>query len=172
MRPLASPRLTALAISAALTLGAAAPAFADEARPSRPAAPVGDRASLPDADGVSDALAAVQKAVAGLLAAVSSGNVAGAVPQLTSTLTSLVDSVVATALGGGGLPGLAGLPALPALPGLAPPDLPVDAPVNPPLDTGSLPVDTGSLPVDTGSLPVKPPLDTGSLPVTLPAPAR
>ncbi|XIE79977.1 hypothetical protein AB6O49_22285 [Streptomyces sp. SBR177] len=48
MRPHASPRLTALAISAALTLGTAGPAFADEHRPSRPATHAGVRAPLPD----------------------------------------------------------------------------------------------------------------------------
>ncbi|MFC9729354.1 hypothetical protein ACFWGM_38260 [Streptomyces roseolus] len=49
MRPLATRRLTALAISAALALGTAGPAFADDHRPSRTAADRAARAPLPDA---------------------------------------------------------------------------------------------------------------------------
>ncbi|WP_137993661.1 hypothetical protein [Streptomyces vilmorinianum] len=83
------------------------------------------------ADLVGDALATVEKAVAGLLAAVTSGDAAGVVPQVTATLTSLVNMVVATVLGSGlPAPDLAGLPALPALPK---PDLPVEAPVELPV---------------------------------------
>lgn len=128
MRPRASRRLTALAISAVLTLGAAAPALADEARPSGPAAHADTRAPLPDAvaqaapaDGVTDALAAVQKAVADLLASVSPSSATGLIPQLTGTLTSLVGSLVTT-LTGVGLP-------------------PVQVPAKPPVDLGSLPVE-------------------------------
>ncbi|MFE0645475.1 hypothetical protein ACFW2Y_28285, partial [Streptomyces sp. NPDC058877] len=61
------------------------------------------------ADVVSEALAGVEEAVAALLAAVTSGDAAGVVPQVTSTLTSLVNLAVATVLG-------SGLPA-PDLPG-------------------------------------------------------
>ncbi|MER7533297.1 hypothetical protein ABTX77_00730 [Streptomyces sp. NPDC097704] len=88
------------------------------------------------ADVVSDALASVEKAVAGLLAAVTSGDAGGVVPQVTSTLTSLVNLAVSTVLGSGlPTPDLAGLPALPQLP-VTPPELPVAAPelpVTPPL---------------------------------------
>ncbi|WP_328942841.1 hypothetical protein OG259_15705 [Streptomyces sp. NBC_00250] len=98
-------------------------------------------------DVVTDALATVEKAVAALLAAVTSGDAGGVVPQVTATLTSLVNLAVATVLGSGlPAPDLAGLPALPALPATVP-ELPVDPP--------ELPVDPPELPVD---LPVKPPL--------------
>ncbi|GAA3074498.1 hypothetical protein GCM10017562_48010 [Streptomyces roseofulvus] len=266
MRPLASRRLTALAISAALTLGMAGPAFADEHRPSRAAdraahAPLPDAAALltqaealgdmgavatpvadlltaalkaddgqlpaadaealkakiqaaldkaketvpaplpetpgtPElpvtppavdtpaelpakppvtlpvaagakaaaaakaapADVVDDALASVEKAVAGLLAAVTSGNAAGVVPQVTATLTSLVNLAVATVLGSGlPAPDLPGLPALPSLP-VEVPELPVDPPVEAP-----------ELPVEA---PVKPPVAVPELPVKPPLPVR
>ncbi|MFF9195189.1 hypothetical protein ACF09L_08280 [Streptomyces sp. NPDC014779] len=265
MRPHASPRLTALAISAALTLGTAGPAFADEHRPSRPATHAGVRAPLPDsatllaqakalgelgsvstpvtelitaalkaddgqlpaadaaafkakiqtavdeakgaapaplpetpaaetpvtppaaetpvtppaasaatspvasalpagaraaapADLVGDALATVQKAVAELLAAVTSGNATGVVPQVTATLTSLVNLAVSTVLGSGlPAPDLPGLPTLPALP--------ADLPVKPPVSTGDLPVKP---PVSTDTLPVKPPVSADTLPVKPP----
>ncbi|WP_369146188.1 hypothetical protein [Streptomyces sp. R44] len=107
-----------------------------------------DAAALADgkaapADVVSDALASVEKAVAGLLAAVTSGDAGGVVPQVTSTLTSLVNLAVATVLGSGlPAPDLPGLPKLPALPVTAP-ELPVDPPVAAP------------------ELPVKPPLPLG-----------
>ncbi|MFI8322319.1 hypothetical protein [Streptomyces sp. NPDC085529] len=271
MRPLASRRLPALAISAALTLGMAGPAFADEHRPSHAAdraahAPLPDAAALltqtealgdmgavatpvtdlltaalkaddgrlpaadaealkakiqaaldkaketvpaplpetpgtpelpaPDlpvtppavdtpaelpakppvtlpvaagakaavtaqaapADVVDDALASVEKAVAGLLAAVTSGNAAGVVPQATATLTSLVNLAVATVLGSGlPAPDLPGLPALPSLP-VEVPELPVDPPVEAP-----------ELPVEA---PVKPPVAAPELPVKPPLPVR
>ncbi|MFI9747385.1 hypothetical protein [Streptomyces sp. NPDC052494] len=106
------------------------------------------------ADVVDDALATVEKAVAALLAAVTSGDAGGVVPQVTATLTSLVNLAVATVLGSGlPAPDLAGLPALPALP-VAVPELPVDPPELP-VDPPELPVDT---PVDVPDLPVKPPL--------------
>ncbi|MFI1657536.1 hypothetical protein ACH4ZU_21855 [Streptomyces sp. NPDC020472] len=209
MRPLATRHLTALAISAAVTLGTAGPAFADEHHPS-PAvdraahAPLPDAtapparaealddlgsvatpvaelvtaaldadsgrlsaadaeafkaeiatavdqakatASLPDApaapelpaapaDVVSDALASVEKTVAALLATVTSGGTGGLVPQVTSTLTSLVNLVTGTLLGGG-------LPTLPAPTALAP-EVPATAPelpVKPPAAAPELPVD-------------------------------
>ncbi|MFI8999782.1 hypothetical protein [Streptomyces sp. NPDC053541] len=256
MRPHASPRLTALAISAALALGTAGPAVADEHRPSRPATHAGVRAPLPDsatllaqaealgelgsvstpvtelitaalkaddgqlpaadaaafkakiqtavdeakgaapaplpetpaaetpvtppaasaatspvtsalpagaraaapADLVGDALATVQKAVAELLAAVTSGNATGVVPQVTATLTSLVNLAVSTVLGSGlPAPDLPGLPTLPALP--------ADLPVKPPVSTGDLPVKP---PVSTDTLPVKPPVSADTLPVKPP----
>ncbi|MEV6331801.1 hypothetical protein [Streptomyces sp. NPDC051909] len=286
MRPHALPRFTALAISAALTLGMAGPAFADEHRPSRPAAHAGARAPLPDAaallaqadalgelgsvstpvtelitavlkaddgqlpaadaeafkekiatavdaaketapaplpetpvtppaaetpvtppaaetpvtppavetpaaassvtsavtapvtsaipvgvraaapaDVVGDALATVQKAVADLLAAVTSGNATGVVPQVTATLTSLVNLVVATVLGSGlPAPDLAGLPTLPSLP------VSTDTlPVKPPVSTGDLPVKP---PVSTDTLPVTPPVSTDALPATPALPVR
>ncbi|MEU2241634.1 hypothetical protein ABZ572_19770 [Streptomyces sp. NPDC018338] len=113
------------------------------------------------ADVVDDALATVEKAVAALLAAVTSGDAGGVVPQVTATLTSLVNLAVATVLGSGlPAPDLAGLPALPALP-VAVPELPVDPP--------ELPVDPPQLPVDT---PVKPPVDVPDLPVKPPLPVR
>ncbi|MFJ6404369.1 hypothetical protein ACIQK9_02460 [Streptomyces hydrogenans] len=117
------------------------------------------------ADLVDDALATVEKAVAGLLAAVTSGDAAGVVPQVTATLTSLVNLAVATVLGSGlPAPDLAGLPALPALP-VEPPALPVEPPalpVDPPVDAPELPVDA----------PVKPPVSAPELPVKPPLPVR
>ncbi|MEV7531049.1 hypothetical protein [Streptomyces hydrogenans] len=110
------------------------------------------------ADLVDDALGTVEKAVAGLLAAVTSGDAAGVAPQVTATLTSLVNLAVATVLGSGlPAPDLAGLPALPALP-VEPPALPVDPPVEAP-----------ELPVDA---PVKPPVSAPELPVKPPLPVR
>ncbi|MFD4318792.1 hypothetical protein [Streptomyces sp. NPDC058548] len=102
------------------------------------------------ADVVDDALATVEKAVAALLAAVTSGDAAGVVPQVTATLTSLVNLAVATVLGSGlPAPDLAGLPTLPALPVTAP-----------------------ELPVDPPELPVDPPVEVPELPVTPPLPVR
>ncbi|WP_426365822.1 hypothetical protein [Streptomyces sp. E-08] len=90
--------------------------------------PVVAGAEAAPADVVDDALASVEKAVAALLAAVTSGDAGGVVPQATSTLTSLVNLAVATVLGSGlPAPDLAGLPALPTLPVTAP-ELPVDPP--------------------------------------------
>ncbi|WP_370414612.1 hypothetical protein [Streptomyces fradiae] len=129
--------------------------------------PTGVRAAAP-ADIVGDALATVQKAVADLLAAVTSGNATGVVPQVTATLTSLVNLAVATVLGSGlPAPNLAGLPTLPSLP------VSTDTlPVKPPVSTDTLPVTPPSTdtlpvtpPVSTDALPVKPPVSTGALPV-------
>ncbi|MFJ9581909.1 hypothetical protein ACIRQF_36685 [Streptomyces sp. NPDC101191] len=64
MRPLASRRLTVLAITAAVTLGTAGTAFADEHRPSRPATHAGTRAPLPDATALKDAAAALKAQIA------------------------------------------------------------------------------------------------------------
>ncbi|MGW6392801.1 hypothetical protein ACWFR1_20325 [Streptomyces sp. NPDC055103] len=113
--------------------------------------------SAAPADVVDDALATVEKAVADLLAAVTSGDAAGVVPQVTATLTSLVNLAVATVLGSGlPAPNLAGLPALPALPVTAP----------------ELPVDPPELPVDPPELPVKPPVGVPDVPVKPPLPVR
>ncbi|MFE6816421.1 hypothetical protein [Streptomyces sp. NPDC057677] len=94
------------------------------------------------ADVVDDALATVEKAVAALLAAVTSGDAGGVVPQVTATLTSLVNLAVSTVLGSGlPAPDLAGLPALPALP-VTTPELPVappELPAAPPAAVPELP---------------------------------
>ncbi|MER5204620.1 hypothetical protein [Streptomyces sp. NPDC002825] len=91
------------------------------------AALAGEAGKAAPADLVDDALASIQKAVAGLLAAVTSGDAGGVVPQVTSTLTSVVNLVVATVLGSGlPAPDLPGLPKLPALPVA---ELPADSPV-------------------------------------------
>ncbi|MFJ4831700.1 hypothetical protein ACIP79_17520 [Streptomyces sp. NPDC088747] len=70
-----------------------------------------------------DALAALQKAVATLLAAVTSGDPAGVVPAATAVVTGLINLVVAIVLGGGlpapnlpGPPSLSSLPSVPAVP--------------------------------------------------------
>ncbi|MEU2655533.1 hypothetical protein ABZ615_09420 [Streptomyces sp. NPDC007325] len=98
------------------------------------------------ADLVDDALASVEKAVADLVAAATSGDAAGVVPQVTAALTSLVNLAVATVLGSGlPAPDLAGLPALPSLPVEAP-----ELPVEPPAEVPALP----ELPVTT-PLPVR-----------------
>ncbi|MFJ6446313.1 hypothetical protein ACIQNV_06935 [Streptomyces hydrogenans] len=121
------------------------------------------------ADLVDDALGTVEKAVAGLLAAVTSGDAAGVAPQVTATLTSLVNLAVATVLGSGlPAPDLAGLPALPALP-VEPPALPVDPPVEAPELPVDPPVEAPELPVDA---PVKPPVSAPELPVKPPLPVR
>ncbi|WP_306314315.1 hypothetical protein [Streptomyces hydrogenans] len=121
------------------------------------------------ADLVDDALGTVEKAVAGLLAAVTSGDAAGVAPQVTATLTSLVNLAVATVLGSGlPAPDLAGLPALPALP-VEPPALPVDPPVEAPELPVDAPVESPALPVDA---PVKPPVSAPELPVKPPLPVR
>jgi hypothetical protein len=76
-----------------------------------------------------DALAALQKAVDALLAAITSGDVGQVVPALTGVVTGLVNFLAATLLGGGlSAPTLPGLPPLPSLPGLPVP-LPVPLPV-------------------------------------------
>ncbi|OKJ59727.1 hypothetical protein AMK27_19750 [Streptomyces sp. CB02009] len=94
------------------------------------------------ADVVDDALATVEKAVAALLAAVTSGDAGGVVPQVTATLTSLVNLAVSTVLGSGlPAPDLAGLPALPALPVTTPelPAAPPELPAAPPAAVPELP---------------------------------
>ncbi|MEU3464179.1 hypothetical protein ABZ721_30015 [Streptomyces sp. NPDC006733] len=84
------------------------------------------RHSAPRAADVSaDALAALQAAVADLLKAAGSGDVAGAAAGALKVVTGLVNVLVAAVLGGGlpapDLPGLPKLPALPSLPVPTPP---------------------------------------------------
>ncbi|MCX5056964.1 MULTISPECIES: hypothetical protein [unclassified Streptomyces] len=87
-----------------------------------PAAPIklpspakqGDSKTPAPKDLKADALAALQKAVDALLAAVTSGDVGQVVPAVTGVLTALVNFLAATLLGGG-LPA-ANLPGLPTLP--------------------------------------------------------
>ncbi|MFJ3581388.1 hypothetical protein ACIPPS_03990 [Streptomyces sp. NPDC090127] len=200
MRPLALSRITALAISAAITLGAAGPALADDHHTPRTTAPsvqaplpgaaallarteaLGQVSSVPapvtdlletvlradggqipvadaealraevetaveaakaaapatspasraaPADVVTDALAAIEKAVADLLASVTSGNPLGVIPTVTGTLTSLIDLVLG--LLGGGLPATPALPAAPSLPAAA------EVPATPTVTTPGLP---------------------------------
>jgi hypothetical protein len=86
--------------------------------PALPSLKSGDdsKAKAP-ADLAGDALASLQKAVASLLTAVTSGDVSKVVPAVTGVVTGLVNVVAATLLGGGlPAPSLAGLPALPSLP--------------------------------------------------------
>ncbi|MFJ4631302.1 hypothetical protein [Streptomyces sp. NPDC088847] len=114
------------AVTAAIAkITAAAPAApAVPAAPAAPAVPAlpslksaDDAKAKTPADLAGDALASLQKAVATLLAAVTSGNVAGVVPAVTGVVTGLVNVVAATLLGGGlPAPSLPGLPALPSLP--------------------------------------------------------
>ncbi|MFI6465630.1 hypothetical protein [Streptomyces sp. NPDC050528] len=112
-------------ITAAAPAAPAVPAVpAAPAVPAVPAVPAlpslksaDDSKAKAPADLAGDALASLQKAVATLLAAVTSGNVAGVVPAVTGVVTGLVNVVAATLLGGGlPAPSLPGLPALPALP--------------------------------------------------------
>ncbi|MGY3338476.1 hypothetical protein ACVW0K_004575 [Streptomyces filamentosus] len=163
--PVAPPAVetpAGLPVKPPVTLPVAAGAKAAKAEGTEKTEETGETAEAAKAvpaDVVDDALASVEKAVAGLLAAVTSGAAAGVPSQVTATLTSLVNLAVATVLGSGlPAPDLAGLPALPSLPVEAPelpveppveaPELPVDAPVKPPVAAPELPVDT----------PVKPPL--------------
>ncbi|MFF0199382.1 hypothetical protein [Streptomyces sp. NPDC005017] len=145
------------------------------AEPGLPALTRGaDRA--PSADLPDDALAGLQKAVESLLAAVTSGNVAGVLPAATALVTGLVD-LIASALPGGGLPAPS-LPGLPQLPGppVSPPELPPGAPELP-ASTPELPVapavpEAPSVPAEAPSVPVEVPsvpADAPPLPVDAPA---
>ncbi|MFJ9812059.1 hypothetical protein ACIRTB_27935 [Streptomyces sp. NPDC101158] len=106
MRPLASRRLTVLAITAAVTLGTAGTAFADEHRPSRPATHAGTRAPLPDATALKDAAAALKaqietavdgaKGAASLGAAQSSAAPSSAAPSPASAPVDIGDDLLAT----------------------------------------------------------------------------
>lgn len=112
-------------ITAAAPAAPAVPAVpAAPAVPAVPAVPAlpslksaDDSKAKAPADLAGDALASLQKAVTTLLAAVTSGDVAGVVPAVTGVVTGLVNVVAATLLGGGlPAPSLPGLPALPSLP--------------------------------------------------------
>ncbi|MGW0417333.1 hypothetical protein [Streptomyces sp. NPDC003015] len=75
----------------------------------------GVNASVAPADVIGDALAALQKAIDELIKAVTSGDAAQVPPAVTGSVTSLVNTVAATLLGGKlprpSLPGPPGLPA-------------------------------------------------------------
>lgn len=79
--------------------------------PTRSGAPAG----AAPADVIGDALAALQKAIDELIKAVTSGDAAQVAPAVTGSVTSLVNTVAATLLGGKlprpSLPGPPGLPA-------------------------------------------------------------
>ncbi|WP_405948104.1 hypothetical protein OG588_17440 [Streptomyces prunicolor] len=112
----AAPAVPAVPAAPAVPAVPAVPAA--PALPALPSLKSGDdsKAKAP-ADLAGDALASLQKAVATLLAAVTSGDVAGVVPAVTGVVTGLVNVVAATLLGGGlPAPSLPGLPALPSLP--------------------------------------------------------
>ncbi|MFI7503457.1 hypothetical protein ACIBVL_34305 [Streptomyces sp. NPDC049687] len=102
------------------------------------------------ADPVADAAAALQAAVANLIAAATSAGVTNVVPAATGVVTSVVDLVLAT-LSAADLP-------LPSLPGLqvSTTDLPASSP-SLPMASPSLPVASSSVPVSTPSLPAASP---------------
>ncbi|MFD4522444.1 hypothetical protein ACFWP7_00600 [Streptomyces sp. NPDC058470] len=117
----AVPAVPALPAAPALPAVPALPKSAGDQDDKAPGAS-GSRAAAP-ADLKADALAALQKAVDTLLAAVTSGDPAGVVPAATAVVTGLVNLIVAVVLGGGlpvpdlpGLPSLSSLPAVPAAP--------------------------------------------------------
>ncbi|MGW2016339.1 hypothetical protein [Streptomyces sp. NPDC001927] len=128
-----APTVAAPAVQAPAVAAPAAPAPGVQAPALPVAAGAAKVAPAAPVDIVADALATVEKAVAALLAAVTSGDATGVVTQVTATLTSLVNVVVATVLGAGlPAPDLAGLPTLPALP-VEVPELPVDPPIGLPV---------------------------------------
>ncbi|MFD8013783.1 hypothetical protein [Streptomyces sp. NPDC058955] len=156
--PVAPPAVEAPVAPPAVEAPAELPVKPPVTLPVAAGAKAAQAAQAAPADLVDDALASVEKAVAGLLAAVTSGAAGGVVPQVTATLTSLVNLAVATVLGSGlPAPDLAGLPALPALPVEAP-----ELPVDPPVEAPELPVEA----------PVKPPVAAPELPVKPPLPVR
>ncbi|MET7481479.1 hypothetical protein [Streptomyces sp. NPDC005538] len=124
----AAPAVPAVPAAPAVPATPALPATS--ALPALPALPKSgdDSKAKAPADLAGDALAALQKAVATLLAAVTSGDVGKVVPAVTGVVTGLVNVVAATLLGGGlpapSLPGLptlpstSALPAVPAVPGV------------------------------------------------------
>ncbi|MFE9765462.1 hypothetical protein ACFYPC_13175 [Streptomyces sp. NPDC005808] len=133
----AAPAVPAVPAAPALPAVPALPSLPKSAEDQDDKAPGanGPRAAAP-ADLKADALAALQKAVDTLLAAVTSGDPAGVVPAATAVVTGLVNLIVAVVLGGGlpvpnlpGLPSLSSLPAAPALPAV---------PAAPALPTGGL----------------------------------
>ncbi|MFH9952980.1 hypothetical protein ACH4OX_02035 [Streptomyces roseolus] len=163
MRPLATRRLTALAISAVLTLGTAGPAFADDHRPSRTAADRAARAPLPDATALlaqTEALAdvgGVTTPVTELVAAVLKAD-EGRIPAadadaLKAKIRAAVDRAREAAPAP--LPETPAAPEAPAAPETpaAPPV--VDAPVSPP--AVGAPVAPPAVESPAG-LPVKPPV--------------
>ncbi|MER7518512.1 hypothetical protein [Streptomyces sp. NPDC126499] len=116
-----------------------------------PAGPAVGKAAAA-ADPIGDGLATVQKAIADLLAAVSSVGPTGVVDTVGNTLNALVDLVMSTlALGGIPKPDLPGMTGLGQLPAQAPAQAPVEKPAAPPA-TAELPVK----PPSTPELPVKP----------------
>ncbi|GGY80028.1 hypothetical protein GCM10010363_71250 [Streptomyces omiyaensis] len=156
--PVTPPAAEAPVVPPAVEVPAGLPAKPPVTLPVAAGAKAAKPAAAAPADLVDDALASVEKAVAGLLAAVTSGEAGGVAPQVTATLTSLVNLAVATVLGSGlPAPDLPGLPALPPLP-VEVPQLPVD----PPVEAPELPV----------GAPVEPPVAAPELPVTPPLPVR
>ncbi|MDH6609809.1 hypothetical protein M2164_005444 [Streptomyces sp. SAI-208] len=82
-----------------------------------PALPGLTRSGSAPADVIGDALAALQKAIDELIKAVTSGEAAQVTPAVTTTVTSLVNTVAATLLGGKlPAPSLPSPPSPPALP--------------------------------------------------------
>ncbi|WP_406862799.1 hypothetical protein ABZO31_21185 [Streptomyces sp. HUAS MG47] len=142
-----SSRACTLAICAALTLGAAGPAFAETAPAPRTetaavATVAPGSAPAAPADLTDDVLETVQQTVADLLDSLT-GDPLGLIPQLTTTVNSLISQVLDTVLG-------VDVP-VPELPELELPDVP------------TLPVDPlVELPADPAADPAV------DLPVTLP----
>ncbi|MFJ2826931.1 hypothetical protein ACIPC1_04885 [Streptomyces sp. NPDC087263] len=132
----ATPAVPALPAAPALPAVPALPKNAGDQDDDKAPGASGSRAAAP-ADLKADALAALQKAVDTLLAAVTSGDPAGVVPAATAVVTGLVNLIVAVVLGGGlpvpdlpGLPSLSSLPAVPAAPAVpAVPALPAGGPL-------------------------------------------
>ncbi|MFJ9146754.1 hypothetical protein ACIRP7_01470 [Streptomyces sp. NPDC102270] len=113
-----------LSATEANRLGTAVKDAIAKATTTAPALPVGTlpaptrsgvNTGVAPADVISDALAALQKAIDELIKAVTSGDAAQVPPAVTGSVTSLVNTVAATLLGGKlprpSLPGPPGLPA-------------------------------------------------------------
>ncbi|MFI1681887.1 hypothetical protein [Streptomyces sp. NPDC020607] len=98
----------------------AAPEAVPETAPGTPlgaASKTAGRAAKAPLDAKADALAALQKAVDGLLKAAAAGDAKAVVAQVPVVLTGVVNFLVASVLGGGlPAPNLPGLPPLPKLP--------------------------------------------------------
>ncbi|MET8830171.1 hypothetical protein ABZX40_32260 [Streptomyces sp. NPDC004610] len=143
LTPDQATRLAEVAASAIAEAGSTSPAATLPA-PAPASAPRKAPADLKD-----DALAALRKAVDGLITATTSGDAGKIVPASNGVVTGIVN-VLASVLLGGALPApdLAGLPSLPSLPATAPslpaapsvpaapslpaaPNLPVSAPAAP-----------------------------------------
>ncbi len=145
------------AIDAALPVDVPAP-ITSSAAPTETATTAPESSAPADgkarADLQDDALKALQSAVDALVAAAKAGDAVKATAQVPVVVTSLVNVLAATLLGGG-LPA-PNLPGLPQLPGLPTPDLPTpDLPVP---SASDLPVpSTSGLPVpSTSGLPQLP----------------